>query len=403
MTLLFLHDDATARAFEPFALTRPCGELRAGALLVRERWARALDVPVAGFVAGEHLVDFDEPDAPSFAPAVLTAGSIVANARCVVAIAAAAAGAASGAATWTCDGRLAAVRLGRDVPVSLLADGTHPLEELPRNAGENAEMQGRWLDALWDLIRDLTPQLAEDIAALAPGLAVDPPPPHAVVLGPNPVYVEEGATIEPFTVFDTWAGPVLIRRKATVFAFTRVVGPCYIGEESTVAGDKVANASIGPVCRVHGELSSTIFIGHANKGHDGFVGHSLVGRWVNLGAGTTTSNLKNTYGTVQLWTPSGLRDTGLQFFGTAFGDHVKTGIGLRLSTGTVLGAGANVYDGMPPKAVAPFAWGSGAPYETYEAARFLAVAERVMARRHVPLTDKAKRQLLRAHAGRWSA
>src|SRR5204863_9771343 len=102
---------------------------------------------------------------------------------------------------------------------------------------------------------------------------------------------------------------------------------------------------------------------YANKGHEGFVGHSYLGKWVNLGAGTTTSNLKNTYGTVSLWTPSGTRNTGLQFLGTLFGDHVKTGIGLRLSTGTVIGTGANVYDAMPPKAVAPFAWGSGAPYQ----------------------------------------
>ena len=399
MTPLFLYDDAIARGFEPFALTRPCGELRAGTTLVRQRWERALGVAAAGFVAGEHLADFDEPGAPPFAGETIPAGSVVVNARCVVALAPASAD----ATTWTCEGKLAAVRLARDVPRALLADGTHPLEELPRTAGENVELAGRWLAEVWDLVGQLTPTLAEDIAALAPGLPVTPPPAHAVVLGPNPVYVEEGATVEPYTVFDTWAGPVLVRRKATVFAFTRVVGPCYIGEESTVAGDKVANASIGPVCRVHGELSSTIFIGHANKGHDGFVGHSIVGRWVNMGAGTTTSNLKNTYGTVQLWTPSGVRDTGLQFFGTAFGDHVKTGIGLRLSTGTVLGAGANVYDGMPPKAVAPFAWGAGAPYDTYDAHKFVAVAAKAMARRHVELTDKATRQLLRAHAERWSA
>jgi UDP-N-acetylglucosamine diphosphorylase/glucosamine-1-phosphate N-acetyltransferase len=217
------------------------------------------------------------------------------------------------------------------------------------------------------------------------------------------VYVEQGATVEPFTVFDTWAGPVLLRRGSSVAAFTRVVGPCYVGEESTVAGDKVANCSIGEVCRIHGEISTTIVLGHSNKGHDGFVGHSVLGRWVNLGAGTTTSNLKNTYGTVQLWTPRGLRDTGLQFFGTAFGDHVKTGIGLRLSTGTVLGAGANVFDGMPPKVVPPFAWGDGSPYDTYDAEKFVQVVAKAMARRHVTLGERARRQLLRAHAVRWSA
>lgn len=399
MTLLFLYDDERARGFEPFALTRPCSELRAGALVIRTRWERALGAAAAGFVAGEHLVDFEETGAPGFAGDVLPAGAIVVNSRCVPALATL----DRDAASWHCGGRLAAVRLAREVPRATLADGRAALDSLPAADGRRAEIGGRWLDEVWDLIRDLSPQLSEDIAALAPGLDVSPPPAHAVVLGANPALVEAGATVEPFTVFDTAAGPVLVRRGATVSAFTRVVGPCYVGEESTVAGDKIANCSIGEVSRIHGEISTTIVLGHSNKAHDGFVGHSLLGRWVNLGAGTTTSNLKNTYGTVQLWTPAGLRDTGLQFFGTAFGDHVKTGIGLRLSTGTVLGAGANVYDAMPPKAVAPFAWGGQAPYDSYDAAKFVQVAAKAMARRHITLGDKGRRQLLRAHAARWSA
>ena len=139
-------------------------------------------------------------------------------------------------------------------------------------------------------------------------------------------------------------------------------------------------------------------LGHTNKGHDGFVGHSYMGRWVNLGAGTTTSNLKNTYGTVALWTPDGVRDTGLQFLGTMFGDHAKTGIGLKLNTGTVLGAGANVYDAMPPKYVPPFSWGGGAPYAAYDADKFVQVAARAMGRRSVALGDDARATLTAAYA-----
>jgi hypothetical protein len=114
---------------------------------------------------------------------------------------------------------------------------------------------------------------------------------------------------------------------------------------------------------------------------------------VNLGAGTTTSNLKNTYGSVALWTPDGVRDTGLQFLGTLFGDHTKTGIGLRLTTGTVLGAAANVWDRMPPKVTPPFAWGGHAPYDTYDVEKFIQVAERAMARRHLTLSEKSRAQL----------
>ena len=149
-------------------------------------------------------------------------------------------------------------------------------------------------------------------------------------------------------------------------------------------------------------MSNSVMVGHANKGHDGFVGHSYIGRWVNLGAGTITSNLKNTYGSVSLWTPSGVRDTGMQFLGTMFGDHVKTGIGLRLTTGTVLGAGANIYGTMPPKVVAPFSWGDAPPYSLYQSNKFVETAARMMSRRHVELTENARRHLAAAHAGRWT-
>ncbi len=184
-------------------------------------------------------------------------------------------------------------------------------------------------------------------------------------------------------------------------SFTRVGGPCFVGRESLVMGDRVAASAIGDHCRVHGEVSNSVFLAFTNKAHDGFVGHSYLGRWVNLGAGTTTSNLKNTYGTVSLWTPDGIRDTGLQFLGTFAGDHAKTGIGLRLTTGTLLGAGSNVFDRMPPKYVDPFTWGDGAPYGRYRLDKFLEVAARVMERRNTVRGEGCRRQLAAAYAARW--
>jgi UDP-N-acetylglucosamine diphosphorylase/glucosamine-1-phosphate N-acetyltransferase len=228
------------------------------------------------------------------------------------------------------------------------------------------------------------------------------PPPGSIVIGDHPLFIEEGAVVEPSVCFDVSAGPVLLRRDSHVQAFTRLVGPLYVGVSSLVSSDKIAASSIGDVCKVHGELSNTIFIGHANKGHDGFVGHSILGRWVNLGAGTITSNLKNTYGPVSLWTPEGIRDSGMQFLGTLFGDHAKTGIGLRLTTGCVLGAGANVFgSAMPPKVVSPFSWGEADALSDYRLDKFLEVAERMMARRHVPLTAGARVQLTTAFESRW--
>jgi len=153
------------------------------------------------------------------------------------------------------------------------------------------------------------------------------------------------------------------------------------------------------VCKVRGEISGSLVLGHSNKGHTGFVGSSYIGKWVNLGAGTTTSNLKNTYGPVQMWTPSGMRDTGLQFLGSLIGDHAKTGIGLMLTTGAVIGAGANIFGaGGALKRVPPFAWGDGEPYARYGLEKFVEVAERMMARRHVELGDKARRQLVDSYA-----
>jgi UDP-N-acetylglucosamine diphosphorylase/glucosamine-1-phosphate N-acetyltransferase len=403
VTALYLYDDARARSFEPFALTRPASELRAGAEVTRRRWERTLGARAAGFVGAAHLAEFTELDAPPAAAGVLPAGSVIANARCLPSLAPA--GGVDGAQVWRCAGRVAAVRLAADTPLERLPgllDGTAELEAYAAAGADAAALDGRWLDEVWSLVATLTEQLADDLPILARGLSLRPESEVlsvAHVIGPAAaLHVEAGATIEPYTVFDVTAGPVLVRRGATVHAFTRVVGPCFIGEDSTVTADRIAACSIGERSRVHGEMSVTVVLGHANKSHDGFVGHSYLGRWVNLGAGTTTSNLKNTYGTVALWTPEGVRDTGLQFLGSLLGDHAKTGIGLRLTTGTVVGAGANVYGSvMPDKHVPPFAWGEGAALGAYRVDKFLDVAERAMARRAVPLTAGGRAQLAAAY------
>jgi UDP-N-acetylglucosamine diphosphorylase/glucosamine-1-phosphate N-acetyltransferase len=245
--------------------------------------------------------------------------------------------------------------------------------------------------------------LSADLAHLA-GTASKKtaPPKHATILGDHPVIVLD-SIVEPHVVFDTSAGPIFIDVGAHIHAFTRIAGPCYIGSKSTILGGDVLACSIGPVSKIRGEISACVVLGYTNKGHEGFVGSSYLGEWVNLGAGTTTSNLKNTYGPVALWTPTGVRPTGMQFLGTLFGDHVKTGIGSMLTTGTVLGAGANVFGtAMPPKAVAPFSWGDGEPYDLYKIDKFLESAEKVMGRRKVALTEKMKQQLTAAFEQRWS-
>ena len=394
MTKLYLYDDAKARTFEPYALTRPLGELRAGTALIRHRWEDAFGVRAAGAVVAPHLADFEELDAPPAVAAVVPAGAVLANSRCVVPTL----WHDREADVWTCGRRVAAVRLGSDLPLAELADGDTPLESLGAGGTRLVDIPGRWLDEVWSLITELPSQLADDIVRLGPRLERGGVG-GGTVIGDHPVVVEQGATIEPMVVLDATAGPILVRRGATVRAFTRLVGPCAVAGGVTIVGGRVAGCSIGETSVISGEMSETVVLGHANKAHEGFVGHSYLGRWVNLGAGTTTSNLKNTYGTVGLWTPSGTRDTGAVKLGTFFGDHVKTGIGLRLTTGSVIGAGSNVYGAsMPPKYVPPFSWGDGGALGGYDAARFVATARRAMSRRGVPLGERGERQLLAALA-----
>jgi UDP-N-acetylglucosamine diphosphorylase/glucosamine-1-phosphate N-acetyltransferase len=399
MSVLFFYDDARARQFEPFALTRPASELRAGTSLIRHRWERATSMRSAGFISSGHLAHFEEGDAPPAAAAQseIPAGSILVNSRCVIPLDLK----IDHFDLLMCDGIACAVRLARPMPVSQFADGKVDIGSIQTSLG-GRKVAGRWMSEIWDFVGTLTDQLTEDIPQRGKSLEAAAKT-AASTMGDHEIFVEEGAEIGPQVVLDATNGPILIRKGAKIAPFTYLVGPISIGRESQILGDRVAASSIGDHCKVRGEFNNSIVLGHSNKGHAGFIGHSYLGRWVNLGALTTTSNLKNTYGPVQLWTPTGVRDTGQQFLGTLFGDHAKTGIGTMLNTGTLLGAGANVFGAnTPPKAVPPFAWGSDEPYDTYDVTKFLAVAERVMSRRHVELGEKGRKQLTEAHKRRWS-
>lgn len=396
MKRLYLFDDEKARRFEPFALTRPVSELRAGAELIRIRWEAIARTKAYGFIGATHLQNFDEGGAPPCVSSETTipAGSVIANSRFVASLSA---GIDDISASYSCDGITCAVRLRQSIDMQRLAAGSISLEELVEKDTVPAALPGRWINEVWELVGQLSAQLAEDIPIIGGGLsgaAIE----NATLIGNHPVYLETGASIEPFVVIDASEGPVLIRRGASIGAFTKIVGPTYIGENSIVVGDAIRGCSIGEVCKVRGEISGSVMLGYSNKGHTGFVGSSYIGRWVNFGAGSTTSNLKNTYGPVQIETASGMRDTGLQFLGSLVGDHAKTGIGTMLTTGCIVGAGANIFgSGISPKVIPPFAWGESEPYARYDREKFIEVAGRMMARRHVTLSDRERRQLEEAY------
>jgi UDP-N-acetylglucosamine diphosphorylase / glucose-1-phosphate thymidylyltransferase / UDP-N-acetylgalactosamine diphosphorylase / glucosamine-1-phosphate N-acetyltransferase / galactosamine-1-phosphate N-acetyltransferase len=419
MSNVLLYDDERARTFEPFSLTRPVSEMVAGVALIRERWRLALHASRAQFLANPRRAAFDEPGTRA-AIGMIPAGTIIANSRCAPILPpdnAPLSPRAAACSIWRCGEQLAAVRIREAMDASVFADGTLVLDDLRPGTGSIGDTDGWWLNDVWDFIRLLPEQLASDVDRIAhlvtgPSPELHRPPDHAVVLGTHQVFVAQPVSsgtdvhttvIEPHVIFDATNGPIFIGAGTHIRGFTRITGPCYIGNDVQIMGGDISGCSIGDMSKVRGELSGSIVIGHSNKGHDGFVGHSYLGRWVNLGAGTVTSNLKNTYGPVSLWTPDGIRDTGMQFLGTFFGDHVKTGIGLRLTTGTVIGAGANVYGSMPPKVVPPFSWGDAPNYETYRADKFIETATRAMSRRHVAMTDRYRQHMEIAHGERWSA
>jgi hypothetical protein len=176
--------------------------------------------------------------------------------------------------------------------------------------------------------------------------------------------------------------------------FTRLVGPLAVARDTRIAGGKVGGSAIGPRCVVHGEVAASVFLGYSNKAHDGFLGHSVLGRWVNLGASTITSNLKNTYGPIRLTLHGVRHETGLMFLGSLFGDHVKTAIGTMLPTGCVVGTGANLFGTKrPPAEVPAFAWGLDERGPVLEAGRFVEIAARVLPRRDIVVDDAMRRYL----------
>ncbi|MFL9834838.1 GlmU family protein [Chryseobacterium terrae] len=208
------------------------------------------------------------------------------------------------------------------------------------------------------------------------------------------LFIEEGAEVE-FSTINTKTGKIYIGKNAEVMEGCNLRGPIALCEGSKFnLGAKIYGATtIGPHSKVGGEVSNIIIFGYSNKGHDGFVGNSVIGEWCNLGADTNSSNLKNNYGNVKLWNyrTKDFQDTGLQFAGLIMGDHSKTAINTQLNTGTVVGVASNIFkEGFPPNLIENFSWGGFKDDDRFKLDKAYEVAEKVMARRKMPLTDDDK-------------
>jgi len=391
---LYVFDDDRARGWEPFALTRPIGELLFGCLLLRERSERVWGTDCAGHLAHPALVGFDESGAPGVVelhPLDQSETRILVNSRAV--LDGGGLPPQDAGATLMVDGHVAGwvVPAGTPSPPdSVLRTGGEVFHGLPE-----VEVAGSWLGAPWDLVAGNEERIRRD----ADWLDLHAMEPHGgiILLGQGGLYAERGSRLEPGVIIDTRSGPVILDAGARVQGPARLTGPVFVGRDSVVLGGAVSGTSVGVRCKVRGEVASSVITGFSNKAHDGHLGHALLGRWVNLGAGTTNSDLKNNYGSVRVERGGGSIDTGLMKVGSFLGDHVRTGIGTLLNTGAVIGAGSNVFGGdMPPKFVPPFAWGSGADLSEYRFERFLDTARTVMGRRDQELSDAMAGVLERA-------
>lgn len=212
-----------------------------------------------------------------------------------------------------------------------------------------------------------------------------------IIFGKYPVFVEEGCFVECATL-NTNEGPIYLGKNTVVMEGAHIRGPFALCEGSEVKmGAKIySNTTIGPVCKVGGEINNSVFFGFSNKAHDGFLGNSVIGEWCNLGADTNNSNLKNNYAQVKLWSYEHERfvNTGLQFCGLIMGDHSKSGINTMFNTGTVVGVSANIFGaGFPRNFIPSFSWGGYEKMTEFKLNNAFEVMEKVMSRRNVNLSD----------------
>ncbi|HEX8270269.1 MAG TPA: GlmU family protein [Flavobacterium sp.] len=244
----------------------------------------------------------------------------------------------------------------------------------------------------WDIFAKNDVAIREDFEFLTEDRTSQPIPKTVNVISPENIFIEEGAKLE-FVTLNASTGPIYIGKDAEIMEGSIIRGPFALCEHATVKiGAKVYGATtVGPHCRIGGEVSNSVLFGYSNKGHDGFLGNSVLGEWCNIGADSNNSNLKNNYEEVKLWNYEKERftKTGLQFCGLMMGDHSKCGINTMFNTGTVVGVSANIFgSGFPRNFIPSFSWGGASGFETYITKKAFETARLVMSRRDVDFDEK---------------
>ena len=388
---LCLFEDITAGNFQALTHFRPVYDLRCGILTLRERIQRMLAPSYVSLYCRRYLAPYLPEQNPETEINTISSDSCVfVNGRCIMTPSLAKLIRKTKHDTLFMSGNeVVAARLsGANLAKSRSEEYTDALDLSALVSIPIVEVNAKLVHYPWDLVSENGRQIEADFSILKRKAASRKQSIHrsAVLLGRKNIRIGKGTNIGPGVVLDATEGPIFIGDNVHVYPTAVIEGPCFIGDGSAIKiGAKIyGGTSIGPVCKVGGEVVESIFHSHVNKQHDGFVGHSYLGEWVNLGAGTTTSNLKNTYGTVKVHVGGELVDSGKMFVGLTAGDHVKTGINSTLDTGTVIGAGSNIFGtNIPPKHIPPFSWGTAGKLERYDVEKALAVAVKVMDRRNV--------------------
>lgn len=370
---LVLCDDGKHLKFAPLTLTRPVGDLRVGIMTNTERWA--FYAPEAAiYYETEAYLEAKFPPALTSSDTPQLKGELWINAAVIP------------------DREIVDAALNLDEGQELVCSqgwiarkgetGLKPVEY----TGKVIALVNRW-----DIFEKNGEILELDFWALTMKQPGQPIPSSNTVIGdPRLIFIEEGASVEA-SILNTKTGPIYIGKDAEVMEGAIIRGPFALCEHGGVKmGAKVYGpTTIGPHCKVGGEISNVVFQSYSNKGHDGFLGNSVIGEWCNLGADTNSSNLKNNYSKVSAYSfeTGTIEKTDVQFMGLIMGDHSKCGINTMFNTATVVGVSANIYGGdFPPKYIPSFSWGGSAGFVKFDKEKATEAAKAMMGRRKVEFT-----------------
>ncbi len=391
-----IFEDTLWRNFLPLVYLRPVYDLRCGTLSLREKIEAIVPRATTVLLVRDGMAELLAEENPGLAVNALPDDDLwFVNGRVIADdhLAAILRSRPSSNVVYATDTAVAAAFCRRSSLAEFKARLTGvPLDGTVFSGGVQRPYDGVLADYPWNLVHHSAAEIEADFRRLKRSTRrqiAGTIHAGAHLVNRKNILVGRGSSVRPGAVLDADEGPVVIGRDVTVMPNAVITGPAFIGDGSLVKiGAKIyPGCSIGTRCKVGGEIESSIIQSYSNKQHEGFLGHSYLGSWVNIGADTNTSDLKNTYGPVKVTIDGMLVDTGLQFVGLTMGDHSKSGINVMFNTGTVAGVSCNLYGaGLPPKVLPSFTWGGDGRFSTYDLEKSLDVARRVMKRREKAMT-----------------